>query len=209
MSYVQLLCVFNLNCIYLHVTLMVCFKANFFLRENKILSYFLKQPLHSIWQSKAVHSKLGVQSERNYGSRAVSCWYTVCSLWIISYGERSKGADGVYTWRRSERYLGTEPVITLIQKQHAVHLICNSAGSQRSSWRRDVHVCLWVDLKSSLAAEFWTVWGGWMTECAEPMRMDYSNQARKEYKRWQMFWVAVTYWWIVLELLDLCYYSKQ
>ena len=186
---------------------MVCFKANFLLQENKILSYFLKEKgLHSIWQSKAVHSKLGVQSERNCGSHAVS--HCTCSLWIILYEKRSKGADGVYTWRRSKRYLGTEPVITLIQRKHAVHLICNSAGSQRSSWRRGVQVCLWVDLKSSVAAEFWTVWRGWMTECAEPMRMDYSNQARKEYKRWQFFGVAVTYWWIVPEL-DLCYYSKQ
>ena len=49
MLYVELLCVFNLNCIYLHVTLMVCFKANFLLQENKILSYFLKEKgLHSI-----------------------------------------------------------------------------------------------------------------------------------------------------------------
>ena len=106
---------------------MVCFKANFLLQENKILSYFLKEKgLHSIWQSKAVHSKLGVQGETNWGNHAVSCW--TCSLSIIRYIIITEGTGCcVYTWRRLERYLGAEPAITLKQTQHALHLMLSSA----------------------------------------------------------------------------------
>ena len=123
--------------------------------------FWKEKGLPSVWQSKVVHSKLGVQSNRNCRSHAVSC--DTCPLQIIWYQKKIKRC-GMVCWRRSKRYLRTEPVITLKQRQHTLYLICNSAGSQWSSQRRGVQGCRLVDMFDD---SLWRLWECWQIMPAE------------------------------------------
>ena len=97
--------------------------------EKCRLWVLLKKGLHTAWWSKAIHS-FPIRGPEQEKLQKPCCF--LLHLFTLNNlpSEDQRVCDGVYTWRRSERHLGAEAVITLKQRQYALYLTHNSTRCQ-------------------------------------------------------------------------------